>query len=126
MNERMNSAIYGIDQSATFEILSLDNNIRLNAPRLVHLSSLGTSATDWPIVPAPGDYDDVEFDGKKIGKGNRSTQRKTTPAPLCPPQIPLHQTWAWTQTAAVGCQRLTAWAMARPLNMAKNYGIQKM
>jgi hypothetical protein len=31
---------------------------------------LGTSATEWPIVPAPGDYDDEEFGGMKIGRGN--------------------------------------------------------
>jgi hypothetical protein len=48
--------------------------------------------TDWPIVLAPGDYDDGEFGGMKIGKGNRSSRRKPTPAPLCPPQIPLDQT----------------------------------
>jgi hypothetical protein len=34
-------------------------------------------------------YDDCgEIGGMKIGKGNRSTRRKPTPAPLCPPQIP--------------------------------------
>jgi hypothetical protein len=57
------------------------------------LGPLGTSATDWPIVPAPCDYDDAEFGGMKIGGGNRSTRRKPAPAPLCPPQIPLDQTW---------------------------------
>jgi hypothetical protein len=36
------------------------------------------------------------------------------PAPLCPPQIPLDQTWARSRAAAVGSQRLTTWAMARP------------
>jgi hypothetical protein len=36
----------------------------------VQLGPLGTAATDWPIVPAPGDYDDGEFDGMKISKGN--------------------------------------------------------
>jgi hypothetical protein len=30
------------------------------------------AATDWPIVPAPVDYDDGEFGGMKIGRGNRS------------------------------------------------------
>jgi hypothetical protein len=25
------------------------------------LGPLGTSATEWPIVPAPGNYDDGEF-----------------------------------------------------------------
>jgi hypothetical protein len=49
-----------------------------------------------------------------IGRGNRSTRRKPAPEPLCPPQIPLDQTWARTRAAAVGSQRLTAWAMARP------------
>jgi hypothetical protein len=29
----------------------------------------------WPIVPAPGDYDDGEIGGM-IGRGNRSTRRK--------------------------------------------------
>jgi hypothetical protein len=28
---------------------------------------IGTAATDWPILPAPGDYDDGEFGGMKIG-----------------------------------------------------------
>jgi hypothetical protein len=50
----------------------------------------------------------------KTGRGNRSTRRKPAPAPLCPPQIPFDQTRARTRAAAVGSQRLTAWAMARP------------
>jgi hypothetical protein len=78
------------------------------------LSPLGTSATEWPTLPAPGDYDDGEFGGIKIGRGNRSTQRKPAPVPLCPPQIPLGQTRSRTRAAAVGSQLLTAWAMARP------------
>jgi hypothetical protein len=77
------------------------------------LGPLGTSATEWPIVPAPGDYGDGEFGGMKIGRGDRSTRWKTATAPLCPPQIPLDQTRARTRDAAVGSQRLTAWAMAR-------------
>jgi hypothetical protein len=68
---------------------------------------LGTSATEWFIVPAPGDYDDGEFCGIKIGRGNRSTRRKPAPASLCPPQIPLDQTLTRTRAAAVGSQRLT-------------------
>jgi hypothetical protein len=74
----------------------------------VQLGPLGTAATDWPIVPAPGDYDDGEFGGMKIGRENRSTRKKTAPAPLCPSQIPLDQTQARTRAAAVGNQRLTA------------------
>jgi hypothetical protein len=71
------------------------------------LGPLGTSATEWPVVPAPGDYDDGEFSGMKIVRGNRSTVRKPAPAPLCPPQIPLDQTRARTRAAALGSQRLT-------------------
>jgi hypothetical protein len=71
----------------------------------VHMGPLGTSATEWP---APGDYDDGEFGGMKIGRGNRSARRKPAPVPLCPPQIPLDQTRARTGAAVVGSQRLTA------------------
>jgi hypothetical protein len=62
---------------------------------------LGTSATELPILPAPGDYDDGEFGGMKIGRINRSIRWKPAPAPLCPPQIPLDQTQAWTRATAV-------------------------
>jgi hypothetical protein len=74
----------------------------------VQMGPLGTSATDWPIVPDPGDYDDGEFGGMKIGRGNRSTRRKPASAPLCPTQIPLDKTRARTRAAVVGSQRLTA------------------
>jgi hypothetical protein len=53
----------------------------------VQLCSLATSVTNTPIVPAPGDYEDGEFAGMMIGKGNRSIRRKPAPVPLCPPQI---------------------------------------
>jgi hypothetical protein len=72
------------------------------------LGPLGTAATEWPIVPAPGDYDDGEFGGMKIGRGTRITRRKPAPATLCPPQIPLDKTRARTRAAAEGSQRLTA------------------
>jgi hypothetical protein len=65
------------------------------------LGPLGTSATHCPIVPAPGDCEDGEFGGMN-GRGNRSTQRKPAPTPLCPPQSPLDQTRDWTRAAAVG------------------------
>jgi hypothetical protein len=51
----------------------------------VQLGPLGTAATNRPIVPAPGDYDDGEIDGM-ISRGNRRTRRKPAPLPLCPPQ----------------------------------------
>jgi hypothetical protein len=72
----------------------------------VQLDPLGTAATNRPIVPAPGDYDDGE-NGGMIGRGNRSTWRKRAPVPLCPPQTP-HATRTRTLAAAVGSQRLIA------------------
>jgi hypothetical protein len=81
----------------------------------VRLSPLGTSATDWPIVPASDDDDDDEcwaVGGMRIGTRNRSTRRKPAPVPLCPPRIPHDLTWA--RTATVASRWLTAWAMARP------------
>jgi hypothetical protein len=72
----------------------------------VQLGSLGTAATKWPIVPAPGDYDDGEFGGMKIGRGNRGTRKNPATAPLCPPQITLDPTQDRTRAAAVGSQRL--------------------
>jgi hypothetical protein len=71
----------------------------------------------WPIVqPQMIDEGDCgAIGGMKIGRGNQSTRRKPAPAPFCSPQIPLDQTRARTRAAAVGSQRLTAWAMARPL-----------
>jgi hypothetical protein len=54
------------------------------------LGPLGTAATYWPIVPAPGDCEDRQVGGMNgFGRGNRSTMRKPAPTPLCPPQIPL-------------------------------------
>jgi hypothetical protein len=37
----------------------------------------------WPIVRASGDCEDGEFGAIKIGTRNRSTRRKSAPAPLC-------------------------------------------
>jgi hypothetical protein len=97
---RLNSAKSSDTQEKRFE---LKTDFALWGGESI-LGPLGTSATEWPIVPAPGDCDDGEFGGMKIGRGNRSTQRKPTPAPLCPPQIPLDQ----TRAAAVGSQQLTS------------------
>jgi hypothetical protein len=82
----------------------------------VGLSPLGTVATTGLLYqPQMIDEDDCgEISGIKIGRGNRNTRRKTAPAPLCSPQIPHDQTRAQTRAAAVGSQRLTTWAMARP------------
>jgi hypothetical protein len=53
----------------------------------IQLGPLCSAATNRPIVPAPGNYDDGEFGGMMIGKRNRSTRRKPAPVPLCVPQI---------------------------------------
>jgi hypothetical protein len=67
---------------------------------------LGIAATNTPIVPAPGDYDDGE-NGGIIGRGNHSTRRKPASVPLCPPLTP-HAARMRTRAAAVGSHRLTA------------------
>jgi hypothetical protein len=81
------------------------------------LGPVGTAATNRPIVPAPGDYDDGQIGGM-IGRGNRGTRRKLAPVPLCPPQTP-HAARTRTRAAAVGSQRLTASATARPIKFYK-------
>jgi hypothetical protein len=78
----------------------------------VQLGPLGTAAANRPIVPAPDDYDNGEIGGI-IVRGNRSTLRKPAPVPLCPPQT-THAVRTRHRTAAVGSQRLTSWATARP------------
>jgi hypothetical protein len=62
--------------------------INSNSGDGVQLGPLGTAATDKPIVPTPGDYDDGEIGGMMIARGSRNTQRKPAPVPLCPPQTP--------------------------------------
>jgi hypothetical protein len=44
---------------------------------VVQLDSLGTAATNRPILPDPGDYYDGEIGGMMIGKGDLSTRRKS-------------------------------------------------
>jgi hypothetical protein len=48
----------------------------------VHTESTWHVGHFWPIVPAPGDCEDAEFGGMKIGRGNRSTRRKPAPPPV--------------------------------------------
>jgi hypothetical protein len=50
----------------------------------------------------------------RIGKGNHSTRRKSTPVPLYPPRIPSWPDMGSSPGRSGGKQRLTAWAMARP------------
>jgi hypothetical protein len=62
------------------------------------ITSVGTGAPSGLLYkPQMIDEDDCgAVGGMKIGRGNRSTQRKPAPAPLCPPQIPHDQTRART------------------------------
>jgi hypothetical protein len=89
--------------------------VSLGGVRLI-VNSLGTSANvDLLYQPRMVDDDDYGAVGRmRIGRGNRSIRRKPASVPLCPPQIPHDLTWDRTRAAAVGSQRLTAWAMARP------------
>jgi hypothetical protein len=74
----------------------------------IQLGPLGFAATNRPIVPAPGDYDDGGIGGMMISKVNRSTRRKLAPVPLCPPQTPTSPARTRTRSASVGSQRLIA------------------
>jgi hypothetical protein len=75
----------------------------------VRLSPLGTSATVGLLYqPQMIDEEYGAVGGLRIGRGNRSTQRKPAPMPLCPPQIPHDLSWDRTLAAAVGSQRLAA------------------
>jgi hypothetical protein len=67
--------------------------IIVSGVRLI-VSPLGTAATTGPLYQPQmiDDGDCGEIGGMKIGRGNRSTRRKPTPAPLCPPQNPTWQT----------------------------------
>jgi hypothetical protein len=73
----------------------------------VKLGPFGTEATNRPIVPVQGDYDDGEISGMMIGRQNRRTRRKPAPVPLCQPQNP-HAARTRTREATVESQRLTA------------------
>jgi hypothetical protein len=79
--------------------------IILSGMRLI-VSPLGTAATTGllyqPQMICDGDCGAVS--GMRIGRGNRSTQRKPAPAPLCPSQIQHDQTQARSRAAAVGSQ----------------------
>jgi hypothetical protein len=57
------------------------------------LCTLDAPATSGPTVPAPGDRWVRNIGGMRIGRGNGSALRKTSPVPLCPPQILHDVTW---------------------------------
>jgi hypothetical protein len=60
------------------------------------------------------DDDCAAIGGMRIGRGKRSSRRKTAPLPLGPPKI-LHDVIRARNRAAVGGSRgMTDWAIARP------------
>jgi hypothetical protein len=66
----------------------------------------------WPIVPVPGDCEGGEVGGMKCGwQGKPKYSENTCPGAILSTTNPTCQ----TRAAAVGSQRLTASAMARPL-----------
>jgi hypothetical protein len=71
------------------------------------LGPLGTAATNRPIVPAPGDYDDGEIGEMMIGRGNQAFGENL---PQCRfvHDKPHMSARARTRATAGGIQRLTA------------------
>jgi hypothetical protein len=66
----------------------------------MRLSPLGIQATVGPTVPQIIDeYGAVG--GMRFSRGNQSTQRKSAPMPLYPPQIPHDLIWDQTWATAV-------------------------
>jgi hypothetical protein len=61
------------------------------------------------------DDESGEVGWMRTDRGNRSTQRKYAPVPLCPSQNPHDLTSNGTRAATMGSRRLTALAMVRPL-----------
>jgi hypothetical protein len=106
-----------------------DSNSPRSRPLLFHQFTtfvyLGWGETDWvhfvrwplfSLLYQPRMIDDDEYGvvrGTKIGRGDRSTQRKPVSLSVCPPQIPHDLTWDRTRAAAVGSRRLTLWVISR-------------
>jgi hypothetical protein len=90
----------------------------------VRLGPLGTSAIVWPIEPSADDRWCWVVGGMRICKGNRSTRRKSTPAPLCPPHILHDLIWDRTLATEVKSRRLTAWDMAPPRQVSTSTNLQ--
>jgi hypothetical protein len=70
------SAWKGLSTLNSFQIRIVGGGVQTGSTR--HVGHF------WPIVTVPGDCEDGEFGGKKIGRGNRNTWRKPAPLPLCP------------------------------------------
>jgi hypothetical protein len=84
----------------------------------VRLSPLGTSATNWLIVPAPDDRWWVwSSHWNENWQGRPKFSEKTCPSAILSIPSPIDLTWARTRAHAVGSRWLTAWATARPLRV---------
>jgi hypothetical protein len=81
----------------------------------VQLHPLGTAATNRPILPTPGDYDNGENRWNDDWQRKPKYSEKTCPSATSSSTNPTCSARTRTRTAAVGSQRLTAWAMARPV-----------
>jgi hypothetical protein len=82
----------------------------------VQLGPLSTAATEWPIVPVLGDYEEGEYGGMKFGSLNRSTRKKNTPSTQLQFVYtnPFDKTRDRLRAPALRSQRLTVFAMALP------------
>jgi hypothetical protein len=80
----------------------------------VQLGPLGTAATNTPTVPASGDYDDGDIGGMMVWQGKPEYSEKTSPSAAVSTTNPTWSARTRTRAAAVGSQRLTAWATPRP------------
>jgi hypothetical protein len=90
----------------------------------VKLSPLVTSATIWPIVPAPDDRWWWWLWSNRWNanwQGKQKYSEKTCPSAILSTTNPTWMTRARTRAATVGSRRLTAWAMARPTDILPNF-----
>jgi hypothetical protein len=91
-----------------FLIRIVGGGVHIECPR-------GTAGMYWRIIPVPGDCEDGEVGGMKGGwQGKPKYSEKTCPGATLSTTDPTCQTRARTRAAAVGSQRLSASAMARP------------
>jgi hypothetical protein len=75
---------------------------------------LGTSASEWPIIFVPVNCDEGEFWWNEDWQRKSKYTENTCPSATLSTTNLTYQIRARTRAAAVGSQRLTAWAMARP------------
>jgi hypothetical protein len=79
-----------------------------------HLGPLDNTATNTPIVSDPGDYDDGENWWNDDWQEKTKYSEKTCSSAVLSTTNPTCSARTRTRVGAVGSQRLTAWATARP------------